>query len=101
MVVYQAVAAHTAKGELNDENHLQKAVVGGAALWVRSIAMTVAAILAGLLSIMWGNGTGAEIMRRIAAPMIGAMITVTLLTMFVIPAAYGLVRARSLPTRHA
>jgi Cu(I)/Ag(I) efflux system membrane protein CusA/SilA len=63
--------------------------------------MTVAVIIAGLLPIMWGNGTGAEITRRIAAPMIGGMISVTLLTMFVVPAAYSLVRARSLPIRRA
>jgi Cu(I)/Ag(I) efflux system membrane protein CusA/SilA len=103
MVVYlnQSVAAHTVRAELNDESHLLKAIIEGAALRVRPIAMTVAVIIAGLLPIMWGNGTGAEIMRRIAAPMIGGMISVTLLTMFVVPAAYSLVRARSLPLRRA
>jgi Cu(I)/Ag(I) efflux system membrane protein CusA/SilA len=103
MVVYlnQSVAAHTVRGELNDESHLLKAIIEGAALRVRPIAMTVAVITAGLLPIMWGNGTGAEIMRRIAAPMIGGMISVTLLTMFVVPAAYSLVRARSLAIRRA
>ena len=102
MLVYlnQSVAARTSKGELNDEGHLLKAVIEGAALRVRPIAMTVAVIIAGLLPIMWGNGTGAEIMRRIAAPMIGGMITVTLLTMFVIPTAYRLIRTRSLATNH-
>jgi Cu(I)/Ag(I) efflux system membrane protein CusA/SilA len=103
MVVYlnQSVAAHTVRGGLNDESHLLKAIIEGAALRVRPIAMTVAVIIAGLLPIMWGNGTGAEIMRRIAAPMIGGMISVTLLTMFVVPAAYSLVRSRSLPIRRA
>jgi Cu(I)/Ag(I) efflux system membrane protein CusA/SilA len=98
MVVYlnQAVAARRAKGELNDERNLPQAIIEGAALRVRPIAMTVAVIIAGLLPIMWGNGTGAEIMRRIAAPMIGGMITATLLTMFVIPAAYRLIHTRSL-----
>jgi Cu(I)/Ag(I) efflux system membrane protein CusA/SilA len=97
MVVYlnQAVAACRAKGELNDERNLPQAIIEGAALRVRPIAMTVAVIIAGLLPIMWGNGTGAEIMRRIAAPMIGGVITATLLTMFVIPAAYRLVHTRS------
>jgi copper/silver efflux system protein len=101
MVVYlnQSVAAHAVKGELNDDSHLLTAVLEGAALRVRPIAMTVAVITAGLLPIMWGNGTGAEIMRRIGAPMIGGMISVTLLTLFVVPAAYSLVRARSLPIR--
>ncbi len=98
MVVYlnQSVAARTTKGELQDESHLLKAILEGAALRVRPIAMTVAVIIAGLLPIMWGNGTGSEIMRRIAAPMIGGMITVTVLTMFVIPAAYRLIHAASL-----
>ena len=102
MVVYlnQAVAARRAKGELNDERNLPQAIIEGAALRVRPIAMTVAVIIAGLLPIMWGNGTGAETMRRIAAPMIGGMITATLLTMFVIPAAYRLIHTRSLgPSR--
>ena len=52
--------------------------------------MTVAVILAGLLPIMWGAGTGSEVMQRIAAPMVGGMITAPLLSMFVIPAAYKL-----------
>ena len=54
--------------------------------------MTVAVILAGLLPIMWGTGTGSEVMQRIAAPMVGGMITAPLLSMFVIPAAYLLMR---------
>ena len=54
--------------------------------------MTVAVILAGLLPIMLGSGTGSEIMRRIAAPMVGGMITAPLLSMFVVPAAYLLMR---------
>ena len=98
MVVYlnQSVAAHIAKGEPREERTLIKAVIEGAALRVRPIAMTVAVIIAGLLPIMWSNGTGAEVMRRIAAPMIGGMITVTLLTMLVIPAAFGLMVSRGL-----
>jgi Cu(I)/Ag(I) efflux system membrane protein CusA/SilA len=59
--------------------------------------MTVAVIIAGLIPIMWSEGTGAEIMQRIAAPMIGGMITAPLLSMLVIPAAYLLLRRRSLP----
>jgi Cu(I)/Ag(I) efflux system membrane protein CusA/SilA len=54
--------------------------------------MTVAVILAGLFPIMFGSGTGAEIMQRIAAPMVGGMITAPLLSMLVIPAAYSLMR---------
>jgi Cu(I)/Ag(I) efflux system membrane protein CusA/SilA len=56
--------------------------------------MTVAVIIAGLLPIMWGSGTGSEVMRRIAAPMVGGMITAPLLSMFVLPAAYLPVRRR-------
>jgi Cu(I)/Ag(I) efflux system membrane protein CusA/SilA len=56
--------------------------------------MTVAVIVAGLLPIMWGGGTGSEVMQRIAAPMVGGMITAPLLSMFVIPAAYRLMRTR-------
>ena len=94
MVVYldQAVAARVAQGRLNDEQDLIQAIIEGAALRVRPIAMTVAVIIAGLLPIMWGSGTGSEIMRRIAAPMVGGMITAPLLSMFVIPAAYRLKR---------
>ncbi len=65
-------------------------------LRVRPKAMTVAVIIAGLLPIMWGSGTGSEVMRRIAAPMVGGMITAPLLSMFVMPAAYLLIRRRAL-----
>ena len=57
--------------------------------------MTVAVIIAGLLPIMWGSGTGSEVMRRIAAPMVGGMITAPLLSMFVIPAVYLLMRRQN------
>ncbi|MEO6065844.1 MAG: efflux RND transporter permease subunit, partial [Lysobacterales bacterium] len=59
-------------------------------------AMTVAVIIAGLVPIMWGSGTGAEVMQRIAAPMVGGMISAPLLSMLVIPAAYRLLRRREL-----
>jgi Cu(I)/Ag(I) efflux system membrane protein CusA/SilA len=74
------------------EADLLDAIREGAALRVRPKAMTVAVILAGLLPIMWGGGTGSEVMQRIAAPMVGGMITAPLLSMFVIPAAYYLMR---------
>jgi Cu(I)/Ag(I) efflux system membrane protein CusA/SilA len=54
--------------------------------------MTVVAIMAGLLPIMWGSGTGSEVMRRIAAPMVGGMVSSTILTLIVIPAIYALVK---------
>jgi Cu(I)/Ag(I) efflux system membrane protein CusA/SilA len=74
------------------EADLLDAIREGAVLRVRPKAMTVAVILAGLFPIMWGTGTGSEVMQRIAAPMVGGMITAPLLSMFVIPAAYLLMR---------
>ena len=71
---------------------LLDAIREGAVLRVRPKAMTVAVILAGLLPIMWGAGTGSEVMQRIAAPMVGGMITAPLLSMFVVPAVYFLMR---------
>ncbi|MBA4289589.1 MAG: hypothetical protein C0439_11540, partial [Pseudomonas sp.] len=73
---------------------LLEAIREGAVLRVRPKAMTVAVILAGLFPIMWGTGTGSEVMQRIAAPMVGGMITAPLLSMFVIPAVYLLMRQR-------
>ncbi|MBX9629878.1 MAG: efflux RND transporter permease subunit [Burkholderiales bacterium] len=75
---------------------LLDAIREGAVLRVRPKAMTVAVILAGLFPIMWGSGTGSEVMQRIAAPMVGGMITAPLLSMFVIPATYLLLRRRHL-----
>jgi len=69
---------------------LRDAVVHGAALRVRPIMMTVTAIIGGLLPIFWGHGAGATVMRRIAAPMVGGMVSATLLTLLVIPAIYSL-----------
>jgi Cu(I)/Ag(I) efflux system membrane protein CusA/SilA len=74
---------------------LAAALDEGAAQRVRPKAMTVAVIIAGLIPIMWSSGTGSEVMQRIAAPMVGGMITAPLLSMFVIPAAYYLMRRRS------
>ena len=71
---------------------LLDAIREGAVLRVRPKAMTVAVIIAGLMPVMWGSGTGSEIMQRIAAPMIGGMVTAPLLSMFVTPAAYLLMR---------
>lgn len=70
---------------------LDDALYHGAVLRVRPKAMTVAVIIAGLLPILWGTGSGSEVMSRIAAPMIGGMITAPLLSMFIIPAAYKLI----------
>ncbi|MGU3521942.1 efflux RND transporter permease subunit [Enterobacteriaceae bacterium C23F] len=75
---------------LLDNGTLLHAIHEGAVLRVRPKVMTVATIMAGLLPIMWGSGTGSEVMSRIAAPMIGGMITAPLLSMLVIPAVYKL-----------
>ena len=75
---------------------LYASVMEGAVERVRPKMMTVVAIMAGLLPIMWGSGTGSEVMRRIAAPMVGGMISSTILTLIVIPAIYALVKERSL-----
>ena len=71
---------------------LYRAIMTGAAERVRPKMMTVVTIMAGLLPIMWGTGTGSEVMRRIAAPMVGGMISSTLLTLLVIPVIYAWVK---------
>jgi Cu(I)/Ag(I) efflux system membrane protein CusA/SilA len=68
------------------------AIREGAVLRVRPKAMTVAVILAGLLPIVFGSGSGSEVMSRIAAPMLGGMITAPLLSLFIVPAAYAFMR---------
>ncbi|MDX1656711.1 MAG: efflux RND transporter permease subunit, partial [Candidatus Competibacteraceae bacterium] len=94
MLVYldQALEARRARaaeqGRAVTQQELREAVVEGALLRVRPKMMTVCAIIAGLLPIMWGSGTGSEVMRRIAAPMVGGMVSATLLTLVVIPAAF-------------
>ncbi|MDH5257824.1 MAG: CusA/CzcA family heavy metal efflux RND transporter, partial [Gammaproteobacteria bacterium] len=72
-------------------NEIMQAVHKGTSERVRPIAMTATAITAGLLPIMWGSGTGSEVMQRIAAPMVGGMISVTILSLLVLPVVYGLV----------
>ncbi|HUF19478.1 MAG TPA: efflux RND transporter permease subunit [Burkholderiales bacterium] len=96
MLIYldQAVAAHKKEGRLTELDDLRHAIVEGAVLRVRPKAMTAAVIVAGLLPIMIGTGTGSEVMQRIAAPMVGGMITAPLLSMVVLPAAYFLIYRR-------
>ena len=96
MLVYikHALAEHTKSGEPPTPNQVEQAVREGAALRVRPLAMTVAVIIAGLVPIMIGHGSGSEVMSRIAAPMIGGMVTAPLLSMLVLPAAFLLLRRR-------
>jgi Cu(I)/Ag(I) efflux system membrane protein CusA/SilA len=92
----QALKARTvqrqAAGEKLTRDDLRDAIVEGALMRVRPIMMTVAAVIGGLLPIMWGSGTGSEVMRRIAAPMVGGMVSVTVLALIVIPAIYAVVK---------
>jgi Cu(I)/Ag(I) efflux system membrane protein CusA/SilA len=92
MLIYldQAWAAQRANGAVPTLQHLYDAVIEGAVERVRPKMMTVTAIMAGLLPILWGHGAGASVMRRIAAPMVGGMISSTILTLLVIPAIYSL-----------
>jgi copper/silver efflux system protein len=98
MLIYldNAWKARLATGERATARDLYSAVVEGAVERVRPKMMTVTAIMAGLLPILWGNGTGASVMKRIAAPMVGGMMSSTLLTLIVIPAVYSLWKEREL-----
>lgn len=106
MLIYlnQALAEIKARREFEGRaltrDDLYDAIMEGAVERVRPKMMTVVAIMASLLPIMWGTGTGSEIMQRIAVPMIGGMISSTLLTLIVIPAIYGLVNEASLEKAH-
>jgi Cu(I)/Ag(I) efflux system membrane protein CusA/SilA len=88
----EARAQRACTGRALTRNDLNAAIMEGAVERVRPKMMTVVAIMAGLLPIMWSSGTGSEIMQRIAVPMIGGMISSTLLTLIVIPAIFGLVK---------
>lgn len=96
MMIYLKAALERHNGELDAEG-VDEAIREGALLRVRPKAMTVAVILAGLFPILIGTGAGSEVMSRIAAPMIGGMITAPLLSMFVLPAAYLLMRRPRAP----
>ena len=102
MLLYldRAIAQFKAEGRLRTRADLVQALIEGAVLRVRPKAMTVAVIVAGLLPIMWGGGTGSEVMQRIAAPMIGGMLTAPLLSMLVMPAVYLVWKGRRLPPRN-
>lgn len=93
MLLYlnQSWANRVKRGNVGEEDLLD-AIREGAVLRVRPKAMTVLTILAGLIPIMWGTGTGSEVMQRIAAPMVGGMVSAPLLSMFVVPAVFLLMR---------
>jgi copper/silver efflux system protein len=95
MIVYldEVYERRLREGSMSNVRDLDEAIIEGAVQRVRPKMMTVMAIIAGLLPIMWSHGTGADVMKRIAAPMIGGMVTSTILTLAVIPAIYALWRA--------
>src|SRR5438132_4401973 len=94
MLVYldEAFERRVREDRMTTRQDLNEAIVEGAAQRVRPVMMTVSAIIGGLLPIMWTTGTGADVMKRIAAPMIGGMVTATILTLLVIPVIYALWR---------
>lgn len=96
MVIYlkHALARHMADGHVLTEAEIHQAIHEGAVLRVRPKAMTVATVVAGLLPIMWSSGAGSEIMQRIAAPMVGGMLTAPLFSMLVVPAVFLLLHRR-------
>ncbi|UCD38076.1 MAG: efflux RND transporter permease subunit [Fidelibacterota bacterium] len=98
MLIYLDHAFHDRKsqGKMNSLRDLYEAVMEGAVERVRPKMMTVTTIMAGLLPILWGHGTGSQVMKRIAAPMVGGMVTSTLLTLLVIPTIYYIWRSFSL-----
>jgi Cu(I)/Ag(I) efflux system membrane protein CusA/SilA len=101
MLIYLDEAYHrrSLTGILEDEDDIREAVREGAVGRLRPVVMTVVAIIAGLMPILWSHGTGADVMKRIAAPMVGGMITSTLLTLVVIPPIYLIWRRRQLRRR--
>ncbi|MDH3837762.1 MAG: efflux RND transporter permease subunit [Desulfobacteraceae bacterium] len=104
MLIYLDIAYRKYKAQYGDafnKWHLQEAIEEGAALRVRPKMMTVVAIMAGLMPIMWSHGTGSEVMKRIAAPMVGGMVSATILTLIVVPAIYGLWKEWELPKDHS
>ena len=98
MLLYldQAYDARRRHGLLRDRQEIDSGVKEGAVLRLRPLLMTVTAIIGGLLPILWSQGTGADVMKRIAAPMVGGMLTSTVLTLAVIPAIYSLWKEREL-----
>jgi len=97
MLVYldEAYERRVREGRMATAQDLREAILEGAVQRVRPKMMTVAAIMGGLLPIMWTTGTGADVMKRIAAPMIGGMVSSTILTLLVIPVIYALWRGRT------
>ena len=100
MLIYLDISYRKFKEKYGDRfnrRHLNEAIEEGAALRVRPKMMTVVAIMAGLAPIMWSHGSGSQVMKRIAAPMIGGMVSATILTLIVVPVIYGIWKGWRLP----
>ncbi len=100
MLIYLDISYRKFKekhGNRFNRRHLNTAIEEGAALRVRPKMMTVVAIMAGLAPIMWSHGSGSQVMKRIAAPMIGGMVSATILTLIVVPVIYGIWKGWRLP----
>ncbi len=89
-----AYSDHLLHGKLRSLDDLKEVIMEGAAMRIRPVFMTVCAIIMGLLPILWGTGTGSVIMKRIAAPMVGGMISATILSLLVVPVIYYLWKSR-------
>jgi len=98
MIIFldEAYERRQREGRLHSMTDLREAIIEGAVQRVRPKMMTASAILIGLMPIMWSHGTGADVMKRIAAPMIGGMVSSTILTLLVIPVIYALWRGLSI-----
>jgi Cu(I)/Ag(I) efflux system membrane protein CusA/SilA len=103
MLLYLDLAHDERKkaGRLNSPRDLRDAIYHGAVKRVRPKAMTAAVIIAGLLPILWSHGAGADVMKRIATPMVGGVITSTLMELLAYPAIFYVWRRRSLPSTPA
>jgi len=101
MLLYLNLAyrERVASGRLRDRRDLGQAIIEGAAHRIRPKLMTVLAILFGLLPIMWGHGAGSDVMKRIAAPMLGGVISSFVLELLVYPAVFAWWKGRALPER--
>ena len=93
MLIYLDIAYNKFKKQYGphfSQKQLNEAIEEGAALRVRPKMMTVVAIMSGLMPIMWSHGAGSQVMKRIAAPMMGGLVSATILTLVVVPAIYGI-----------
>jgi Cu(I)/Ag(I) efflux system membrane protein CusA/SilA len=99
MLLYLTLAhrAHVASGRMRDADDLEEAIVEGAARRIRPKAMTVIAMTAGLLPLLWSDGAGADVMKRVAAPMAGGLVTSFALELLVYPALFAIWKQRELP----